>query len=159
MNLNVKSTSVIDNGNWIGLVSDYQTTDGTSHVMADVWFVADRNEGVSTLQSQVNGMVDAIAKFGTEQNRKEKESQTGLQNALVGSAENSAAAMANLDMSVGLITDALRQFDACGNPQSQYAQTAGLLQSVAVSAVAQTGSLPRLQNLDDTTIILTISGK
>jgi hypothetical protein len=33
-----------DNGNYIGLTSTYQTTDGATHAAADVWFVADANQ-------------------------------------------------------------------------------------------------------------------
>jgi hypothetical protein len=36
-----------DNGNLVGLVSSYQTTDGASHQAADVWFVADRQASVT----------------------------------------------------------------------------------------------------------------
>ena len=36
--LNAKATSVLDQGNWIGLESNYTTTDGKQHALADVWF-------------------------------------------------------------------------------------------------------------------------
>lgn len=32
----------IDNGNLLGLTSSYETSDGTHHDMADVWFLANR---------------------------------------------------------------------------------------------------------------------
>ena len=37
-----------DNGNLIGLVGSYQTTDGANHQMADVWFSRDASAGSST---------------------------------------------------------------------------------------------------------------
>ena len=36
------STSEKQNGNWIGLRGSYETTDGASHEVADVWFLAER---------------------------------------------------------------------------------------------------------------------
>ena len=35
---NGQATSVWDNGNWIGLTAGYQTADGQTHEVADVWF-------------------------------------------------------------------------------------------------------------------------
>jgi hypothetical protein len=36
-----------DNGNLVGLTSTYQTTDGTTHAAADVWFTAKRTQSVA----------------------------------------------------------------------------------------------------------------
>ncbi len=44
MDLAATSAAIQDNGNIEGLISSYQTTDGSTHEMADVWFVADKNE-------------------------------------------------------------------------------------------------------------------
>jgi hypothetical protein len=41
LDLNAAKGSGVDNGNLIGLVSSYTTTDGSSHQMADVWFAKD----------------------------------------------------------------------------------------------------------------------
>jgi len=37
LDLHAHQTSVLDNGNWIGLDSSFTTADGTVHAMADVW--------------------------------------------------------------------------------------------------------------------------
>jgi len=37
LDLGAKHTSVLDQGNWIGLESSYTTADGKTHAMADVW--------------------------------------------------------------------------------------------------------------------------
>jgi hypothetical protein len=37
-----------DNGNLVGLTSSYQTTDGTTHAAADVWFTANRNQNAAS---------------------------------------------------------------------------------------------------------------
>jgi len=41
LNLASQANSTIDNGNLVGLVSDYKTSDGQTHSMADVWFAKD----------------------------------------------------------------------------------------------------------------------
>jgi hypothetical protein len=38
LDLDAHQTSVVQNGNWIGLDSSFTTADGTAHAMADVWF-------------------------------------------------------------------------------------------------------------------------
>jgi hypothetical protein len=38
MNLSAKTGTEVDNGNVLGLVSDYKTADGSSHALTDVWF-------------------------------------------------------------------------------------------------------------------------
>ena len=48
-----------DNGNLVGLVSTYETTDGASHAAADVWFVADKYHTNETVDSI--SVDDAIA--------------------------------------------------------------------------------------------------
>lgn len=41
LDLNATKNGAIDNGNLVGLVSSYTTTDGKQHQMADVWFAKD----------------------------------------------------------------------------------------------------------------------
>uniref|UniRef100_UPI0037BEF987 hypothetical protein n=1 Tax=Ideonella sp. TaxID=1929293 RepID=UPI0037BEF987 len=38
LNLQAATGTEVDNGNLLGLVSDYTTADGATHAMADVWF-------------------------------------------------------------------------------------------------------------------------
>jgi hypothetical protein len=38
LDLNAHETSVVQEGNWIGLDSSFTTADGSAHAMADVWF-------------------------------------------------------------------------------------------------------------------------
>jgi hypothetical protein len=38
LDLHAHQTSVVQDGNWIGLDSSFTTADGTAHAMADVWF-------------------------------------------------------------------------------------------------------------------------
>ena len=55
------ATSIADNGNWVGLISSFETVDGATHDMADVWFAVDAPD----LRTQVNGLTQAIAAFNT----------------------------------------------------------------------------------------------
>jgi hypothetical protein len=41
LDLNAQSSTQIDHGNLLGLVSSYKSSDGSSHAMADVWFSKD----------------------------------------------------------------------------------------------------------------------
>jgi hypothetical protein len=41
LDLNAAKGTGVDNGNLVGLVSSYTTTDGAKHDMADVWFAKD----------------------------------------------------------------------------------------------------------------------
>lgn len=50
LNLNAKTSTTIDHGNLIGLVSSYQISDGATHEMADVTFTT----GVSAQQAYAN---------------------------------------------------------------------------------------------------------
>jgi trimeric autotransporter adhesin len=60
INLNAVAGSEVDNGNWLGLTSSYDTTDGATHDMADVWFRAQK-QAVST----ASNVDEAIAALNT----------------------------------------------------------------------------------------------
>ena len=47
LNLDADRTLSKDNGNLVGIRSSYETSDGQTRTMADVWFVADREDGVT----------------------------------------------------------------------------------------------------------------
>ncbi|HEX5357389.1 MAG TPA: hypothetical protein VFW93_14340, partial [Aquabacterium sp.] len=42
IDLHAQHASTMDNGNLLGLVSDYKTSDGHTHAVADVWFAKDQ---------------------------------------------------------------------------------------------------------------------
>ncbi|WP_295409661.1 hypothetical protein [uncultured Thiocystis sp.] len=59
---------VYNNGNWVGLVSSFETLDGQTHEMADVWFKVETAEVQTAgddLRTQVSDMVQAMAEFAT----------------------------------------------------------------------------------------------
>ena len=48
LNLQTDHTVSKDNGNLVGITSSYQTGDGQTNAMADIWFVADRDAAVAS---------------------------------------------------------------------------------------------------------------
>ena len=53
LNLQAQSGTVMDQGNLLGLVSSYESADGRSHDMADVWFAkaSDSAGGANSVQA------------------------------------------------------------------------------------------------------------
>ncbi|KFB66946.1 MAG: hypothetical protein CAPSK01_003885 [Candidatus Accumulibacter vicinus] len=78
LDLNATRTAVMDAGNLVGLISSYQTADGTDHEMADVWFATDRNAASQAappttaaaavdLRANVGNLLQAISSFNMGQ--------------------------------------------------------------------------------------------
>ncbi|MBY0445073.1 MAG: heme utilization protein, partial [Burkholderiales bacterium] len=113
LNLDVSKTAEKDNGNYIGLKSTYESTDGSSHAAADVWFVAQNPASVPVaepdMRTRVVDLVQAIAAF----EEGSKQVATSEANKLpVDSAGGALAAAAN--STVEQMSDMLKQFDANG---------------------------------------------
>jgi hypothetical protein len=60
LDLNAVADLSKDNGNLVGLTSSYQTTDGATHEMADVWFVADKNQAAASDTASVDSAIAAL---------------------------------------------------------------------------------------------------
>ena len=116
LNLNAVGADQADNGNAVGLVSSYQTTDGRSHTLADVWF-ATSAPGVADaqtkgLQAGVADMVDAMANYQHGHGRGHAiprlagndPTAAALQSSTTGAGSAMAAQLA----------DVLNQFDTAG---------------------------------------------
>jgi hypothetical protein len=60
--IGLQDTAVLskDKGNLIGLTSNYQSTDGSTHAMADVWFVADKSALASPSSAAVDSAIAAL---------------------------------------------------------------------------------------------------
>jgi hypothetical protein len=112
LDLAAQATSVIDNGNVIGLTSSYQTADGTNHAMADVWFVADRNSAATaaevsqSLPAQVGGLTQAITDYVAA---------NSAANAPLSSSLPSVPGSATVGGNVSGLASVLSQFDVNGN--------------------------------------------
>jgi hypothetical protein len=121
LNVDANATSAKDNGNWVGLASTYETTDGKTHASADVWFVAERPQ--PDLRSKVTDLVQAMASFDG--------APTGDTNGSgIPQLDISGNTSANLAANVGGMVDALKQFDSNGN---RIGQGSGTLASTAQS--------------------------
>jgi hypothetical protein len=55
IDLHAQATTQLNNGNAAGLVSNYKTSDGHTHEVADVWFSKDTNAAGSTASPTTNG--------------------------------------------------------------------------------------------------------
>jgi hypothetical protein len=127
VDMSISSISVVaerniskDNGNIVGLTSSYQTTDGASHLAADVWFMTDATKATAPaaesiakpvdLSARVNDLVEAMGNF---------DSATPVTTLLGSLGQDSltstASAVASGAASVGSMVDLLKQFDANGD--------------------------------------------
>jgi hypothetical protein len=115
LNLAATPTSVMDNGNWIGLVSSFETADGKTHAMADVWFATQPvpSNAPADLRTNVNGLVQAIASFADLQSAT---GQGAASTRLDLSSSSTATGKVAMATNVGGLVNALSQFDAQGNP-------------------------------------------
>ena len=122
LNVNATATSEKNNGNWIGLKSGFETTDGATHDMADVWFVAKRPTDAAqppadtsdALRSSVTGLVQAIAAFNDAGDGAGGASGWNLEPEGSSLAPQIAAAAAPVAGNVAQLVDALRFFDSNG---------------------------------------------
>jgi len=111
----------LNNGNLVGLTSDYTTADGATHTAADVWFKA--AAPADGMRGSVSGMVQAMSAFG------EQVSAAARSGALRMEADRAGVAghVANL-------ASALGQFDADGKPRLS-STMAGTDQSLRLKAL------------------------
>ena len=118
LNLSAKASDAVDNGNLLGLVSSYQTADGSAHDMVDVWFRQGANAS-DELRSSVNELTQSLGSYLEE----EAANSTGTgQLSLVpgstgGEASNSGAV--NLASSVASIPALSIQLSAYYQQQGQ----------------------------------------
>nr|WP_315487863.1 hypothetical protein [uncultured Rhodoferax sp.] len=140
LNLAAQSTFTVDNGNVIGLASNYTTTDGSTHDMVDVWFATSAattpapvphlqlppkfSGSVNSLNAlplpepkepvglPVPSMVDAMASF---MGSGDVMSAHGNVQLALAATPPLAPAVAN-DTGLQGVVEAMRQFDANGQP-------------------------------------------
>jgi hypothetical protein len=107
-------TSVADNGNWVGLISSFETVDGATHDMADVWFAVEGPD----LRTQVNGLTQAIAAF----NSGSTEGVAGAKGSLTGAQPTGETIAAT----VRAMTVALADYNLNGSAGSQVGPSTAL---------------------------------
>jgi hypothetical protein len=152
ISLATQQTAIIDHGNTVGLTSSYQTTDGASHMAADVWFQTSDAAPVAAadpvdLSGQVRSLVQAMGAHDTTVIGENYPS-------LNGSISQSALAYSNSQslVSAGSMADTLRQFDAYGN--RLVADT-----SLAVVTVADPAKKPLAADMLTLGMLASVNGK
>jgi hypothetical protein len=126
LNLAASPTSVMDNGNWIGMVSSFETADGKTHDMADVWFQTNQPAPApapADLRTSVTGLVQAMSSFAELQSATGQSAAQGAAASPLDAKPGSAAASLAVSTNVGGMADLLRQFDAYGNLLSPSTET------------------------------------
>ena len=136
LNLTAVATAEINNGNTIGLVSSYTTSDGGTHALADVW-----------LRNEENSLSDSVAKLAEA-----LDSYSGAAAVTTNSIQSGAVESTDQVMSTDVtrLASALEQFDANGRATGSTA--IGLLNS----GVANQSTASKL--LDDTLLNGTVAG-
>ncbi|SDI55672.1 hypothetical protein SAMN05660652_03655, partial [Propionivibrio dicarboxylicus] len=109
LDLAATATNDTNNGNLIGLTSSYQTSDGALHQMADVWFVAEADATTVPLQTQVGGLVQAMATYASGAT---ESSGTTLSSPIAAPS----TALSGIGVQVSAAADVLKQLDANGQP-------------------------------------------
>ena len=100
----------------------YETADGATHKMADVWFVADKAGAYAAedgLRDKVTGLVQAMSGFGGA-------GSGGTASSLPGLGESPSAGVQGA-VAVGGLVDALKQFDANGQSVAPVTGVASLV--------------------------------
>ena len=122
LNLNAQPTALNQNGNWVGLVSSFQTVDGAAHDMADVWF---------DLRTQVTGMVQAMASFDS--------AATGVSSEAGSLRFDSTTSSGTVSLAVAVseMAGALQQFSGNGNLLAEAAGV-GIQTRISITAPGQT---------------------
>jgi hypothetical protein len=121
LDLQAQAGTTVDQGNRVGLVSNYQSTDGSQHAMADVWLQVDPDD----LRQNVTQMTQALAELSGDGDV--------FAAARLPSAEP-VAAQVSLAQPVSTMAQALAQFDANGQP---YATAALMMASDPTSLSTQ----------------------
>jgi hypothetical protein len=142
LSLAASSSTATDNGNLIGLTSSYQTADGSSHQMADVWFAtAATTTNTESLSSNVASLSQIISSY------KAADSGNGA-----GNSNDSLPlpdTTSQLSALAGAMVDTLKAFDANGqaltsSPLATPATPASKLPEVKLGNDLSSGILPTL---------------
>jgi hypothetical protein len=147
ISVTAQTGSATDNGNMLGLTSNFTTEDGKTHAAADVWFLADKaSAGIKAedaaltppepdLRAKVSGLAQAIGTFD----------RTPVAGGYVspGSA-GSGLVKTEAALAVSSMVDAMKQFDSNGSPLG------GGLQKPGLSAASSSIRLHGVKDVDET---------
>jgi hypothetical protein len=116
LNLDAQATGTSNNGNVIGLESSYQTQDGQTHAMADVWLVTTDD----ALRNNVSNLAAALSAYQTEMAAGGETKTQATPSLVTGQVAGSTTASAPVS---GLVSS-LQQFNANGQPTTTATQLA-----------------------------------
>ena len=128
--LDAAKTTVKDNGNWLGMAGSYTSNDGSVNATADVWFLADKNQGAADLKGSVGSLVNAMASFSAVQ---------AAPAAATGSLDDKKD-VAKAFAGVGQLVDVLRRYDANGNTLASSNHAAPDSDTLKLKSVQHTSS-------------------
>jgi len=143
LNLNAKAIDQASNGNTIGLISSFTTTDGKTHELADVWFASTSGSG-----STVNQLSQALSQY----------TSTGSVSSVTspvlpgGTNSGQAVAPAASGPSTAVLATALSQYNANGQLVSSALPIAQVPPTSATSTAAATNQLIGQTTTTQTTV-------
>jgi hypothetical protein len=116
INLQTVNGTEMDNGNLVGLTSTYETTDGTSHAAADVWFVADKSSTdaapLTKGDSDVDQAIAALVAVDSVSTKNVEPLASDIASDVVGqSTPSSNSSPQNLRSRVSSLAQAIGSFD------------------------------------------------
>jgi hypothetical protein len=146
-----------DNGNLLGITSNYQTTDGQTHAVADVWFAADKdgtNAKAGTLDAAIASLIAdgppvagqsiAISSLGASSSLSTKQAETAVVPVIPGSVD--------LRTRVTSLAQAIGSFGATGlvaeSPSSTQLDTSGTLPVNSAPALAVLNMVDVMRQFD-----------
>jgi hypothetical protein len=118
LNLSATASSAQDNGNILGLLSSFETSDGQTHAMADVWFNMAKNQSA-------NASVTPVA-------------ATSAVQSLVAASNTAQAAALTTDQIAALIPSQAAALSASAGLQSQ---VGGLAQAIGAFSQSQSATV------------------
>jgi len=133
LSLAAQTTSIVDNGNVVGLTSSFETSNGQVGTMADVWFVAQDAGSAAPvdLRSQVSGLTQAMSSFSQEQ------ASAAVTLPTVGQTATSTS----IASGVGSMVNAVQQFSSLEAGMNQAVSTTTLTTDPLLQDPSKTGIL------------------
>ena len=135
LNLSATVADQSNNGNTVGLISSYTTTDGKTHELADVWFASTDPTG-----STVNQLTQALSQYAST-GASPSSASSGLTTGAVASTSSTTSptgSASSSGTSTAVLASALSQYNSNGQLLSG---TVPVTQVVPSSATAASGQL------------------
>ena len=143
LNLSATVADQSNNGNTIGLVSSYTTTDGKTHELADVWLASSSGTGSTVAQ-----LTQALSQYAASGAGAQTSSLNSVASTSASSGAGVASATSATSASTAVLANALSQYDANG----QLVSAAPITQVASTTATAATSQLMGQTSSTQTTV-------